>query len=244
MKIWLIRHGDPDYTVDSLTPKGWREAQCLAEKFLRDRPEIRDFYVSPLGRAKDTASLTLDALGRTARELDWLREFPPRIDRPDRADSSICWDWLPQDWTKRDGFYSAQAWSDEEEMRAGGVQEAYAYVAQNLDLLLAQYGYEREDKIYRVHAANNDTIVLFCHFGVGCVIISHLLGISPMPLWHGMCAAPSSVTRLVTEERRRGIASFRMTQYGDVSHLYAMGEEPAFAARFCECFENEEERHD
>ena len=32
MKLLLIRHGDPDYTIDSLTEKGHREAQLLAEK--------------------------------------------------------------------------------------------------------------------------------------------------------------------------------------------------------------------
>ena len=30
MKILMIRHGEPDYTIDSLTPKGWREAEILA----------------------------------------------------------------------------------------------------------------------------------------------------------------------------------------------------------------------
>ena len=74
--------------------------------------------------------------------------------------------------------------------------------------------------------------------------ISHLLNISPMVLWHGTCAAPSSVTTIVTEERRQGTAIFRMSSYGDISHLYAHGEPPAFAARFCESYDNMEDRHD
>lgn len=32
MKILIIRHGDPDYANDTLTPKGWKEAACLAER--------------------------------------------------------------------------------------------------------------------------------------------------------------------------------------------------------------------
>ena len=32
MKILLIRHGDPDYTIDSLTEKGWREARLLSNR--------------------------------------------------------------------------------------------------------------------------------------------------------------------------------------------------------------------
>ena len=56
MKLLIVRHGDPDYTIDSLTEKGWREVEFLSERLTK--LEIRDFYVSPLGRAKDTASPT------------------------------------------------------------------------------------------------------------------------------------------------------------------------------------------
>ena len=66
----------------------------------------------------------------------------------------------------------------------------------------------------------------------------------PMVLWHGCVAAPSSVTTLTTEERRQGIAAFRMSAFGDISHLYANNEPPAFAARFCEAYGNKDQRHD
>ena len=66
---------------------------------------------------------------------------------------------------------------------------------------------------------------------------------SPMVLWHNFVALPSSVTTIVTEERRKGTAQFRCTGFGDISHLYAGGEEPSFAARFCECYDDET-RHD
>ena len=51
-------------------------------------------------------------------------------------------------------------------------------------------------------------------------------------------------TLLDEEERRQGIAAFRMSSFGDISHLYANNEPPAFAARFCEAYGNEEQRHD
>jgi hypothetical protein len=76
--------------------------------------------------------------------------------------------------------------------------------------------------------------------GLLAPLLGHLLGISPMVLWHGTCAAPTSVTTVVTEERREGIASFRTLSFGDISHLYVKNEPPAFSARFCECFGNDE----
>ena len=124
------------------------------------------------------------------------------------------------------------------------VKKEYDWVIGNFDTLLAEHGYVRKGDYYQVEKPNRDTLVFVCHFGLGCVLLSHLLNISPMVLWHGMCAAPSSVSTIVTEERREGIASFRMTSFGDISHLYANGEPPAFAARFCETYENLDERHD
>lgn len=41
MKLLFIRHGDPDYTIDSLTEKGWKEAEFLSEKIAA--LDVRDF---------------------------------------------------------------------------------------------------------------------------------------------------------------------------------------------------------
>ena len=57
MRLLFIRHGEPDYEKDSLTPKGFREAEYLAEYLAGEK--IDYCYVSPLGRAKDTALPTL-----------------------------------------------------------------------------------------------------------------------------------------------------------------------------------------
>ena len=73
MRILLIRHAEPDYAVDSLTPKGRAEAELLSRRLVRY--DFRDIYVSPLGRARDTAAYTLSKLGRDAEVLPWLREF-------------------------------------------------------------------------------------------------------------------------------------------------------------------------
>ena len=242
MKLLIIRHGDPDYEKDSLTEKGWREAALLAERMSKET--VTDFYVSPLGRARDTASLTLEKMGRRALECDWLREFPPRIRRPDLASGTVnAWDWLPQDWTEDPVFFDKDRWASNAVMREGHVGEMYEKVVRGLDRILAEHGYIRDGGYYRTEKGNRDVLAFFCHFGVECVLLSHLMNVSPMILWHHMCAAPSSVTTAYTEERREGKAIFRVSSFGDISHLYAGEEEPAFAARFCETFDSMD-RHD
>jgi len=242
MKLLIIRHADPDYTIDSLTQKGWKEAGLLAERIAK--LNVKDFYMSPLGRAQDTAGVTLNKMKKTAKVLPWLREFHAPIKVEKTMEERIPWDWIPEEWTKIEVFYSNKLWQTVPVMQMGKVGKEAKCVWDGLDEILEEHGYVRQGNLYHVINSNNDTIVMYCHFGVECVMLGHLLGISPMVLWHGMCAAPSSVTTLVTEERREGTACFRMTSFGDISHLYAGEEEPSFAARFCESYHNKAERHD
>ena len=242
MKLLIVRHGDPDYSVDSLTEAGWKEAAALVPRM--EKLDVKAFYVSPLGRARDTASLTLKAMNREAEVLPWLQEFPVKVVRPNAEKPGIPWDWLPQDWTADPRFFSRDHWLEPEVFAKTGMAEGYNTVIQGLDTLLARFGYVREGEYYRAERANDDTVVLFCHFGLECVLLSHLLNISPMLLWHGTLATATSVTTLITEERRKGIAYFRMNAFGDTSHLYAAGMEPAFAGRFCETYDTPGQRLD
>lgn len=244
MKILIIRHGDPDYKYDSLTEKGRREAECLTDLICEEDSENTYYYVSPYGRAKDTAAIAMSRIDRTAEVLPWLREFDVRIHRPDsKLRKRIAWDWLPQDWTKDPRLYLKDHWAENERMAKADVGEEYRKVTEQFDELLAKHGYVRDGGYYRAEKPNHDTIVLFCHFGLESVLLSHLWGVSPMVVWQNFCARTTSVTTLVTEERRKGIAIFRMLACGETTHLYVHGEEPSFAARFCECYEDEM-RHD
>ena len=241
MRLVIIRHGDPDYSIDSLTPQGWIEAEALADRICA--MDVNAVYLSPLGRAQDTAKPFLSRMGREGVTLDFLREFSPRVIKPDSDKHGVAWDWLPGDFSARDYFYDKDEWHTAPEFLASGVKEEYDRVCAGLDELLAKHGYERCGNAYRAVKPNHDTIVLVCHFGVLSVLLSHLFGASPMVLWHSSCALPTSVTTIYTEERREGVAYFRMAAFGDTSHLYAKGIEPSFAARFCETY-TDDTRHD
>ena len=183
--------------------------------------DVKAFYCSPLGRAQDTARPTLQRLGRSAETLDWLQEFRGKVRRGLKVEG--CWDRLPSYWCREDNYYSADAWLNTRLMQSKNVEKEYRYVCRHLDTLLARHGYRHNGRVFDVVDGNHDTIVLFCHFGVEAVLLSHLLSVSPMPLWHNFVALPTSVTTVVTEEREQGIATFRVQQFGDLSHLYAAG---------------------
>lgn len=238
MKLIFIRHGDPDYKNDTLTEKGWREAELVSKRVAKW--DVKQFYCSPMGRAQNTASVTLKKLGREAITYDWLREFTVPIEEPVYGGEHIPWDFLPAYWTKEPLLYDRTEWVNAPVMKTGDIANEYQKVCNGLDALLKEYGYQRENNIYRAVRRNEDTIVLFCHLGVSYVMMSHLLGISAPCLWHGFFVAPTSVTVMQTEERREGEAYFRCQMFGDISHLYIADETPSTQGTFQEIYTTEQ----
>ena len=242
MRILIVRHGDPDYSIDGLTEKGKVEAELLADRLTAEKMD--DIRCSTLGRAKLTIKPTLDRLSRDATYCEWLREFDyAKVKLPYLDKEKGCWDLLPSFAKDVPEIYHPDKWLEVDFVKNSDLPKAYAHVTAELDKLLLEHGYRRTGCIYSAERANHDTIVLVCHFGVTAVLLSHLLNCSPYSIWQHTVTLPTSVTTLYTEEREEGIAHFRCAGIGDISHLYKAGEEPAFAARFCECFTDDTRHH-
>ena len=126
MKLLIIRHGDPDYTADSLTEKGHREAELLSERIAP--MDITAYYVSPLGRAQATAEYTLKKCNRNAQTLDWLREFDRNLIIGPDGKRRIAWDMLPQDWTSVPEYYDKEKWADVPVMAEADMRNGITYV--------------------------------------------------------------------------------------------------------------------
>ena len=243
MRIFIIRHGDPDYERDTLTEKGHREAALLAKRYKDEK--IDYFYSSPLGRAKHTCDYVAKAQGKEKDVIiyDWLQEFGVPFTLPSGEKKGILWDMLPSFWTNLPKMYDKDKWLEHDFYQDSDMEKAYKNVTNSLDRLLEKHGYKREGNFYKVVKPNTDTIAFFCHFGLEMVLLSHLCNISPVVLTHHFCALPTSVTTLYTEERREGVSVFRCCAFGDTGHLYAGGELPSKSARFCEVYDSDE-RHD
>ena len=235
MKILLIRHGAPDYSIDSLTEKGWREAELLSQRLVKMK--IDAFYCSPLGRARDTAKPTMEKLGIEPQILPWFEEYPAQYISPRTGKPESPWDLTPQYWSIQPELYDREKWLDHGLFRTGNIREMYERTTQGMDQLLADYGYVRRPGSLLFDCARNEdhVICLFGHCITGMNIIAHLLGLSAPMVWRTMMLPTSSVTTLVTEERVKGQVLFRMFQMGDTSHLYAAGEPVSTAGCFREC---------
>ncbi len=220
MKLYIIRHGDPDYSIDSLTEKGWREAHLLSDRM--EKLPIDDFYCSPLGRARDTLKPTLEKLGKEAEILPWLREFEGRMISPNSGRNRVCWDIAPTAWCNEPDYYTLSDWHKPDWIAQSTAKKAYPEVRQGIDDLLLRYGWKRDGMLY--HGGEDKNIALFCHFGLGITVMAYLLGISPVVAQNNFFLAPTSVTTLVTETDSQGGSHFRAIGVGDISHLYHKGE--------------------
>lgn len=260
MRLLFIRHGDPDYENDTLTEKGHKEAQLLAQYIKKFH--IDEAYVSPLGRAKDTAAYALKELGIEGTTLDWLREFPGIVDANVSEDvrkayetelekdeatglykTRIMWDMLPSYYGSHPELFDVNGWRNSALLEGGDSVKVYDNVIANFDKFIANHGYVRNGLTYNVEKSNEKTIAFFCHYGITSVLLSRLWNVSPFVPLQVTALAPTSITEVVTEERQKGIGIFRTLCAGDISHLSIGNEEPSFSARFCETFENTDQRH-
>ncbi len=234
MRILLLRHGEPDYTTDTLTEKGRREAELLSRRLAAYR--IRDFYTSPLGRARETAGYTLRAMNREAETLPWLAEFRGRYPHPETGRSSLPWDFPPRFWTSQPQLTDPVRWADAPLFEGGNVRQIWDETTRGADGLLGRYGFKKDGPVWRFEKNNRDTIALFCHFAISMAFLAHLLNESPVPLWQHFLCLTSSLTEVVTEERTPGEAAFRIVRLGDTAHLEFGGEGRSTAGLFPECF--------
>jgi broad specificity phosphatase PhoE len=73
MQIFLIRHGDPDYSIDDLTEFGHQEAAALGKRM--GSIGLDELYASPLGRAQTTASYVAKETGLVIQTEPWTCEL-------------------------------------------------------------------------------------------------------------------------------------------------------------------------
>lgn len=237
MKLIMIRHAEPDYEKDSLTGTGFREAEILAGRVAGWK--VTDFYCSPMGRARATAAPSLDLAGRDATVKPWLKEFDIIINDPWTGERKVCWDLKPEYLNEHPELFDARRWQENPMITEAGIGKYYNEVMEQMDLLLASYGYIREGINYRTgsRTKREAVVVCFCHLGVTCAIMSHLLNMAPHQLWQGFFLAPTSVTVLGTEERSKRLANFRCQVMGDTSHLREAKEPVSYYASFTEPFQ-------
>ncbi|HEV7785285.1 MAG TPA: histidine phosphatase family protein [Thermoanaerobaculia bacterium] len=194
MRLYIIRHAEPDYPRDALTARGHAQARELANRL--STMGIDQVYSSPMNRALETARYTAERLGLDVQVENWTRELE---------------DW----WVPDDALGERPVWQvDAAALRAMAPgQEIWPLDA------LAQLRSAADEFLGRHENTSSQGIAVFCHAGFALTWLAHLLAI-PLPLvWAGFSLAACSVTTIVFEDLAAGGAAPRCVGLGDVSHL-------------------------
>lgn len=225
MILYIIRHGEPIYTNDTLTELGYKQAEALADRFAENG--LDKIFSSPNGRARLTAEPTAKRLGLDISIEPWASEDPAwrsmnrRFDdgqtrwAQDAPQTSLRNDdtiGVREEWYKLPPFDGVST-----------MKEGYERIASSGDEFLERLGYRREGSIYKILRPSGDRVAIFCHAGMGISWISHLLGIPPHIFWAGFTMTHSGVSAFEFANHSGGYTAPKCLFYSDMSHIFRAG---------------------
>ncbi len=178
MRIIFVRHGEPDYAQDCLTPLGREQALACAERLKEEG--IEEIWSSPLGRARETAAAASDALKLPVKELDFMREvhWGSRDGTPLFAGGHP---WNLTDNLARQGVDLTRTdWRELPDFRNNTVLDCVDSVEEGIDRWLESLGYLRDGCYYRCTRPDDTqkTVALFSHGGSSCAAMGHILNLT------------------------------------------------------------------
>lgn len=226
MLLFYVRHGDPDYSIDGLTPRGARQAEAVAKRL--SLYGLDKIYTSPLGRAKLTAQPSCELLNMPAEVVDWADEGKAfRTTHVEVENGRRVWGF--QHRATREQFAV-------EEIRRLG-REFYKHpdfadtpfagiptIQTQIDEWLLTLGYRHDlaRNGYIAERPSDDRVALFAHQGFGLLFLSCVLDIPYPEVALHMDIQHSGIS-VIHFENRGGLVFPRLLQLSSDAHLYREG---------------------
>lgn len=228
MLLYYIRHGDPTYDPDALTPLGRRQAEAAAKRLAVYG--LDEIYVSSSNRAIETSRPTCEILKKEATVLDWTNESHAWADLSYAVDGNGGRRWaytLPE---VRKLFVSKEIrelddhWYDHPAFEGTRMKPGFLRILNETRNFLKGLGFDwdEEKRCYLNTADNEKRIALFAHQGFGLAFLSSVLDI-PYPMVSekmDMSHSDISVIRFDTSGKETVPV---LLQLSNDSHLYRAG---------------------
>lgn len=224
MILFFVRHGDPCYNPDSLTPLGLRQAEAVGRRLAGHG--LDRIFASPMKRARQTAEPTAEMLGKDIEILDFASE-------------SHAWDeltlvhedgrrvWACADKETQRLFASGEVrdlgmkWYTHPAFRNTTYQKGMERIARAGDEWLLSLGYRRTERegIYTEERKNTERVALFAHAGFGSAFLSHILGV-PYPQYSQMFDLSHSCMTVIEFKDNEGKVIPSVLTMSNDAHLY------------------------
>ncbi|WP_342476568.1 histidine phosphatase family protein [Paenibacillus sp. FSL H7-0350] len=219
MKLYIIRHADPDYEKGTITDYGHKEAAALAKRL--DYQGVDAIYSSPMQRAIDTMKYTAKIVHKEPRIENWMQELSWM--KKGSGEYKNPWDVPAELLLSQEPFPNHDNWHTFSAYAGNSIDNNFKRLKEDSDRFIGSLGYVRKGKVYECLQPNQDKVAVFCHAGFGLTWLAHLLQIPLTIAWSGFWLAPSSVTTIIFDQRSESVAMPRCIGLGDVSHLYESG---------------------
>ncbi|MCG8588137.1 MAG: histidine phosphatase family protein [Proteobacteria bacterium] len=228
VEIVLVRHAQPLWEPNgravndpALTPLGHEQAESAARALAGRR--FDQVYMSPLLRVRETSAPILRELGVEPQVEAWLRELgmpdmdgmtPAQVQeffrRARARDLEHLWEGMP----------GGESFRHFTERVCGGIE---GLLTDHHRLRIHENsGHRIWDRPEAEHR-----ILILAHEGTNAVLISHLLGIEPVPwAWLRFASAHTGISTLRTVPVASGVV-WALTRFNEVDHLLHLGEPTA-----------------
>ena len=229
MLFYYIRHGDPIYDPDSLTPLGERQAESVAKRLALHG--IDEIYASTSNRAILTARPTAEILKKEITELDFANEshawrsFTIDAKNPDRktflfhsreAKEAFR---TPECRALGDRWYDHPEFSLDRDRYEQGVER----VRRESDEFFESLGYKHlGNGKYEVVNHTSKRVALFAHQGFGMIFLPTIIGIPYSEFATRFDMTHTGVT-VINFEDEGGFAYPKILTLSNDSHIFRDG---------------------
>ena len=232
MLFFYIRHGDPIYNPDSLTPFGERQAEALGR--LLAHYKIDEVYASTSERAKLTARPLCEIAKKEMTLLDFANEGHAWSSLTCYSEALGRHAWLFHAPEMKELFHTPEImalgnrWYEHpvfktEKFADRDYKAAMERVEKGSAELFESLGYKRVGNgKYEVVSDNNKRVALFAHQGFGIAFLSSLLGI-PYPCFSTHFDICTSCVTVIEFANVNGYAYPKVLEHSSSAHLYKEG---------------------
>lgn len=226
MIIYYIRHGDPIYDPDSLTPLGHRQAEAVAKRLAVYG--LDEVYCSSSTRAKQTARPTCELLKKEPIVLDWCSEIYPWKEMTLMCDDEQIWCYQHKPTVELFASPEVRAlgskWYTHPAFKETSYAEGVTRVERETDNFLLNLGYrhDREKSGYVAESPNDKRIAIFAHEGFGFMFMSAITDIPYNDFCTRFGFGFTGMTVIEFSEEK-GFCIPRVLQHSNDSHLYREG---------------------
>lgn len=188
MTLYLIRHAEPDYENDTLTPYGISQAKKLAQWFKDIK--LDQLCYSDSNRNRLTASFIEKECNIFSRKVEWGDS--------NRKNEKPLSPWKIKDRIikETESIPDNDEWKNIPEFKNCNVIQNIEKHCRQFDEFLLSAGFKHENKLFKVIKNDDQNIAVVCHGGAIAVILSHLLNISFFQLITHVEFQPASVTKI------------------------------------------------